>query len=89
MQFAHAGTPARKKSKWWQSDALKWLVVGLFSTVTCYLIVLMYAQGEYLFAILTLIWSAPGFTSSPTAAPMPGAMCIPASPAWRCSSCSR
>ena len=45
----------RVKSKWWQSDALKWLVVGLFSPVTCYLIVLMYAQGEYLFAILTLI----------------------------------
>ncbi|WP_368773434.1 hypothetical protein, partial [Escherichia coli] len=43
MQFAHAGTPARKKSKWWQSDALKWLVVSLFSLVTCYLIVLMYA----------------------------------------------
>ena len=49
-------------------------MVGLFSLVTCYLIVLMYAQGEYLFAILTLIRSAPGFTSSPTAAPMPGAM---------------
>ncbi|AQT65669.1 Maltose transport system permease protein malF [Serratia marcescens] len=60
MQFAHAGTPARKKSKWWQSDALKWLVVGLFSLVTCYLIVLMYAQGEYLFAILTLILVSAG-----------------------------
>lgn len=60
MQFAHAGTPARKKSKWWQSDALKWLVVGLFSLVTCYLIVLMYAQGEYLFAILTLITVSAG-----------------------------
>ncbi len=55
MQFAHAGTPARKKSKWWQSDALKWLVVGLFCLVVGYLVVLMYAQGEYLFAILTLI----------------------------------
>ena len=60
MQFAHAGTPARKKSKWWQSDALKWLVVSLFSLVTCYLIVLMYAQGEYLFAILTLILVSAG-----------------------------
>lgn len=55
MQLAHAGSSGRKKSKWWQSDLLKWLVVGLFSLVTCYLIVLMYAQGEYLFAILTLV----------------------------------
>jgi len=55
MQLAHAGSPARKKSKWWQSDVLKWLAIGLLSLVTCYLIVLMYAQGEYLFAIMTLI----------------------------------
>ncbi|WP_265556936.1 maltose ABC transporter permease MalF [Serratia grimesii] len=60
MQLAHAGSPARKKSKWWQSDILKWLVIGLFSLVTCYLIVLMYAQGEYLFAILTLILVSAG-----------------------------
>ncbi|CAI2520768.1 maltose ABC transporter permease MalF [Serratia plymuthica] len=60
MQLAHAGSPARKKSKWWQSDVLKWLVIGLFSLVTCYLIVLMYAQGEYLFAILTLILVSAG-----------------------------
>lgn len=55
MQLAHAGSPARKKSKWWQSEGLKWLFIGLFSLITCYLIVLMYAQGEYLFAIMTLI----------------------------------
>lgn len=60
MQLAHAGTPARKKSKWWQSDILKWLIVGLFSLVTCYLIVVMYAQGEYLFAILTLVLVSAG-----------------------------
>jgi maltose/maltodextrin transport system permease protein len=60
MQLAHAGLPARKKSKWWQSDILKWLFVGLFSLVTCYLIVLMYAQGEYLFAILTLVLVSAG-----------------------------
>ena len=35
-------------------------MVGLFSLVTCYLIVLMYAQGEYLFAILTLILVSAG-----------------------------
>ncbi|KEY60036.1 maltose ABC transporter permease MalF [Serratia sp. DD3] len=60
MQFAHAGSPARKKSKWWQSESLKWLFVGLFSLLTCYLIVLMYAQGEYLFAILTLVLISSG-----------------------------
>ncbi|MFC0228047.1 maltose ABC transporter permease MalF [Serratia aquatilis] len=60
MQLAHAGLPARRKSKWWQSDLLKWLFVGLFSLATCYLIVLMYAQGEYLFAILTLVLVSAG-----------------------------
>ncbi|AHG19858.1 maltose transporter membrane protein [Chania multitudinisentens RB-25] len=60
MQLAHAGSPARKKSKWWQSDILKWLLVGLCSLVTGYLIVLMYAQGEYLFAILTLVLVSAG-----------------------------
>ncbi|WON76636.1 maltose ABC transporter permease MalF [Serratia sp. UGAL515B_01] len=60
MQLAHAGLPERKKSKWWQSDLLKWLFVGLFSLATCYLIVLMYAQGEYLFAILTLVLVSTG-----------------------------
>lgn len=60
MQLADAGSPVRKKSKWWQSDILKWLVIGLFSLLTGYLIVLMYAQGEYLFAILTLVLAGSG-----------------------------
>ncbi|BFO12312.1 hypothetical protein GGER_48220 [Serratia rubidaea] len=46
MQFAHAGLPTRQKSKWWQHDGLKWLTIGLFSLISCYLIVLMYAQGN-------------------------------------------
>ncbi|WP_416261140.1 maltose ABC transporter permease MalF [Gibbsiella quercinecans] len=60
MQLAHAGSSARKKSKWWQKESLKWLVVGLLSLFTCYLIVLMYAQGEYLFAIITLLLISAG-----------------------------
>lgn len=36
-------------------NGLKWLVITLFALFACYLVVLMYAQGEYLFAILTLI----------------------------------
>ena len=45
----------KKRVAWWQSDALKWLIISTLSLLTCYLIVLMYAQGEYLFAIVTLI----------------------------------
>ncbi|MBS0848331.1 maltose ABC transporter permease MalF [Citrobacter sp. JGM124] len=46
---------SKKRMAWWQSDLLKWLVIGVLSLFTCYLIMLMYAQGEYLFAIVTLI----------------------------------
>ncbi|WP_411705227.1 maltose ABC transporter permease MalF [Edaphovirga cremea] len=60
MQLALANNTGRKKPKWWQSDVLKWLVIGLFTLVTCYLVVLMYAQGEYLFAILTLVLVSAG-----------------------------
>ncbi|CRY56250.1 maltose transporter membrane protein [Yersinia intermedia] len=56
MQLSHTEYESRKKRvAWWQSDALKWLVIGALSLFTCYLIVLMYSQGEYLFAIVTLI----------------------------------
>ncbi|MDN0115771.1 maltose ABC transporter permease MalF [Yersinia intermedia] len=56
MQLSHTEFESRKKkTAWWQSDALKWLIIGTLSLFTCYLIVLMYAQGEYLFAIVTLI----------------------------------
>ncbi|WP_252145446.1 maltose ABC transporter permease MalF [Yokenella regensburgei] len=49
-----------KKSHWWQSDTLKWSVIGLLCLLVGYLVVLMYAQGEYLFAIMTLILSSTG-----------------------------
>ena len=49
-----------KKKHWWQSDALKWSVIGLLCLLVGYLVVLMYVQGEYLFAIMTLILSSAG-----------------------------
>ena len=33
-----------KKKHWWQSDALKWSVLGLLGLLVGYLVVLMYAQ---------------------------------------------
>lgn len=60
MQLAHAGYPGRKKAQWWQNNTLKWLVISLLGLFTGYLIVLMYAQGEYLFAILTLVLASAG-----------------------------
>ncbi|MBD2797395.1 maltose ABC transporter permease MalF [Xenorhabdus sp. 18] len=44
-----------KKAKWWQHPALKWFAIGFCLLFTGYLVVLMYAQGEYLFAMLTLV----------------------------------
>lgn len=35
-----------KKKHWWQSDALKWSVLGLLGLLVGYLVVLMYAQGD-------------------------------------------
>lgn len=49
-----------KKKHWWQSSALKWSVMGLLCLLVGYLVVLMYVQGEYLFAIMTLILSSAG-----------------------------
>lgn len=49
-----------RKNHWWNSEAIKWSVIGLLSLLVGYLIVLMYARGEYLFAIMTLILSAAG-----------------------------
>lgn len=49
-----------KKRPWWQSDMLKWSAVALLGLLVGYLVVLMYAQGEYLFAIVTLILSSVG-----------------------------
>ncbi|MBG0525135.1 maltose ABC transporter permease MalF, partial [Enterobacter cloacae] len=49
-----------KKKHWWQSDVLKWSAIGLLCLLVGYLVVLMYVQGEYLFAIMTLILSSAG-----------------------------
>ena len=51
---------AVKKRHWWQSPQLTWSVIGLLCLLVGYLVVLMYAQGEYLFAIMTLILSSVG-----------------------------
>lgn len=34
-----------KKKHWWQSDPLKWSVIGLLGLLVGYLVVLMYVQG--------------------------------------------
>ncbi|MBS9439740.1 maltose ABC transporter permease MalF [Photorhabdus noenieputensis] len=44
-----------EKTSWWQHSALKWFAVSLCVLFTGYLVVLMYSQGEYLFAIVTLV----------------------------------
>lgn len=38
-----------------QSSWLKWIVAGIVLLLDLYLVVLMYSQGEYLFALLTLV----------------------------------
>lgn len=48
------------KKSFWHSDALKWLSIGALGLVSGYLVVLMYARGEYLFAILTLVLCSVG-----------------------------
>jgi maltose/maltodextrin transport system permease protein len=49
-----------KKKHWWQSSQLTWCVIGLLCLLVGYLVILMYAQGEYLFAVTTLILSSVG-----------------------------
>ncbi|MEM6052133.1 maltose ABC transporter permease MalF [Erwinia sp. P7711] len=56
MSVAQTSLPARKQGR----SLLAWSLIGLCALVAGYLIVLMYAQGEYLFAILTLILSSLG-----------------------------
>lgn len=60
MPLTRTDRADRNTTVWWQSDPLKWLVIGLFSLFTAYLVVLMYAQGEYLFAIVTLVLLSAG-----------------------------
>ena len=49
-----------KKKHWWQSSQLAWSVNGLLCLLVGYLVILMYVQGEYLFAIMTLVLSSVG-----------------------------
>ncbi|MCC8375279.1 MULTISPECIES: maltose ABC transporter permease MalF [Photorhabdus] len=49
-----------EKTSWWQHSALKWFAVSLCVLFTGYLVVLMYSQGEYLFAMLTLVLLSTG-----------------------------
>ena len=58
MPVAQTGLTADKK--WPLSQVIKWLAIGLLTCLIGYLIVLMYAQGEYLFAVLALILSSAG-----------------------------
>ena len=58
MPFAQTSltTPAKRPLK----TAIARALIVLFALLAGYLIVLMYAQGEYLFAILTLLLSSLG-----------------------------
>ena len=78
-----------KSALWWQRDALKWLVLALCVLITGYLVVLMYAQGEYLFAIVTLILLSSGLIVFSAAALRRGAMSGRGWPVWCCLCCSR
>ncbi|WP_039055753.1 maltose ABC transporter permease MalF [Enterobacter sp. Bisph1] len=49
-----------RKRHWWQSPQLTWAAITVVGLMVAYLIVMMYAQGEYLFAITTLILSSAG-----------------------------
>ncbi|VEC01585.1 Maltose transport system permease protein malF [Cedecea lapagei] len=51
---------AVKKGRWWQNEGVKWSVIGALALLVGYLVVLMYARGEYLFAMMTLILSSLG-----------------------------
>lgn len=77
-----------KKKHWWQSDTLKWSVIGLLSLLVGYLVVLMYAQGEYLFAIMTLILSSAGLYILPIVRLTHGAMFTTVWRVWGYLSCS-
>jgi len=67
-----SGIPQKRR----HSLVLRSLLVGIGCLLVGYLLVLMYAQGEYLFALVTLVVSAQACGFTPTGAPMPGAMCI-------------
>ncbi|EKS7794784.1 maltose ABC transporter permease MalF [Edwardsiella piscicida] len=55
MSLSQTEYPASEPRRLCPRTGLKWLAVGLLTLLTGYLTIVMYAQGEYLFAMLTLI----------------------------------
>ncbi|UCQ00007.1 maltose ABC transporter permease MalF [Edwardsiella tarda ATCC 15947 = NBRC 105688] len=55
MSLSQTEYPAAEPRRLCLRNGLKWLAVGILTLVTGYLTVVMYSQGEYLFAMLTLI----------------------------------
>ncbi len=49
-----------RKRHWWQSSQVAWAAIAVIGLLVAYLVVMMYAQGEYLFAITTLVLSSAG-----------------------------
>lgn len=57
-------------------------MIGLLCLLVGYLVVLMYARGEYLFAIMTLILSSVGLYIFANRKAYARRYVYPASPAW-------
>lgn len=55
MSLSQTEYPASEPRRLYPRTGLKWLAVSLLTLLTGYLTIVMYAQGEYLFAMLTLI----------------------------------
>ncbi|ACR67458.1 maltose ABC transporter permease MalF [Edwardsiella ictaluri] len=55
MSLSQTEYPASEPRQLYPRTGLKWLAVSLLTLLTGYLTIVMYAQGEYLFAMLTLI----------------------------------
>lgn len=70
-------TQAKSQSPQW----MKYLLAGAVLLIDLYLVMLMYSQGEYLFAILTLVILTSGVYIFSNKKPTPGVMFIPALPA--------
>ena len=51
-----------RKRHWWQSSQIAWSAIAVIGLLVAYLVVMMYAQGEYLFAITTLALSSAGLS---------------------------
>lgn len=72
MQQTDYSTPSQSSSLW-----LKYLVIGGILLLDFYLVFLMYSQGEYLFALLTLVILTSGIYIFSSKKFMRGAMCTP------------